>query len=695
MAHANSLPLELTERIPQEIFNEVATFVDPVSLKSLSLVSHLWEASTRHLLFYEFQFNRRFLICFSESPEGWQRILSCIQRAHITLFFWRSDKAALLKEGLSAALPRMVKLRQLRFRQSSSEAIVLLIALLKGSEQITGLELRQAYGSFDSFQVLQGTIASLPGLEDLLVEEIWWPEDGGHNGGSVQAMVPVPRKIINLTIESMDLHVPTYGRTTSQILSWLAHGNVDSFRFMTVREVEGSGVLSKFTCVETLVLGHRWILYPPGLKTLSAFKALKKLEIGPSINLHSRTDINPSWYLDLLSSVVSPLSYLTFKLIFTGEDDLERMDWMTLNTLLQNSPFYAELRGFVIGFMRPDTPRPPPTRDDCDHTVHVEDSKWVFVLLNLVYLSTRLQHLLLTEDQRVLPWVQRARFTSVGNILGMEGELSDILRRMPQLRDLHVQNGGQSLVVLLGKALRGSQRITNLELNMKSLGWATRSFIENDRAELAAWSAVPSKRREVTIEWMERDTDTSLVLTCLSHGCADAIRFIEAEGSVVLSKFTRVETLIITGPRFTIRPPNLETLSGFKALKTLVIWPATWLLPGGHLAVQNQTWYSQFLSSLASPLSSLTFSLACTAEEQLEHMDWETLNNLLETSPFYAELKEVGVNLSLSHKVGPTSGELFFSVPVDNLMARPSQALSSIDNIKHACPGELQGRSGS
>ncbi|KAF6757610.1 hypothetical protein DFP72DRAFT_1167962 [Ephemerocybe angulata] len=370
MAHANSLPLELTERIPQEIFNEVATFVDPVSLKSLSLVSHLWEASTRHLLFYEFQFNRKFLICFSESPEGWQRILPCIQRAHIALYFRRSDKAALRKEGLSAALPRMVKLRQLRFRQSSSEAIVLLIALLKGSEQITGLELRQAYGGFDSFQVLQGTIASLPGLEDLLVEDIWWPEDGGRNGGSVQAMVPVPRKIINLTIESMDLHVPTYGRTTSQILSWLAHGNVDSFRFMTVREVEGSGVLSKFTRVETLVLGHRWILYPPGLKTLSAFKALKNLEIGPAIDLNSRPgDIDPSWPLDLLSSVASPLSYLTFKLLFTGEDELERMDWMTLNCLLQNSPFYAELRGFVIGFMRSDTPRPPPTRGDCDRMI--------------------------------------------------------------------------------------------------------------------------------------------------------------------------------------------------------------------------------------------------------------------------------------------------------------------------------------
>ncbi|KAF5329207.1 hypothetical protein D9611_013208 [Ephemerocybe angulata] len=227
-----------------------------------------------------------------------------------------------------------------------------------------------AYGGFDSFQVFQGTIASLPGLEDLLVEDIWWPEDGGRNGGSVQAMVPVPRKIINLTIESMDLHVPTYGRTTSQILSWLAHGNVDSFRFMTVREVEGSGVLSKFTRVETLVLGHRWILYPPGLisvKTLSAFKALKNLEIGPAIDLNSRPgDIDPSWPLDLLSSVASPLSYLTFKLLFTGEDELERMDWMTLNCLLQNSPFYAELRGFVIGFMRPDTPRPPPTRDDCD-----------------------------------------------------------------------------------------------------------------------------------------------------------------------------------------------------------------------------------------------------------------------------------------------------------------------------------------
>lgn len=281
--------------------------------------------------------------------------------------------------------------------------------------------------------------------------------------------------------------------------------------------------------------------------------------------------------------------------------------------------------------------------------------------------------------QRVLPWVQRARFTSVGNILGMEGELADIFRRMPLLSDLQVQNGGQSLVVLLGKAFKGSHQITNLELNVVSgfpsfpvlleviisfpalqtltlseVGWETRSFSENARAELAAWSAVPSKLREVTIEWMERDTDTSLVLSCLSHGCADAIRFIEAEGSVVLSKFTRVETLIITGPRFTIRPPNLETLSGFKALKTLVIWPAIWLLPGGHIAIQNQTWYSQLLSSVASPLSSLTFSLAYTAEEQLEHMDWETINNLFQNSPFYAELKEVGVNLSLSHQVGPT-----------------------------------------
>ncbi|KAF6747130.1 hypothetical protein DFP72DRAFT_1050327 [Ephemerocybe angulata] len=375
MAYPNPLPLELSERIPQEIFNEVATFADPVSLKSLSLVSHLWEASTRHLLFYEFQINERFLYWFSKNPEGWQRILPCIQRAHIALHFGIPERDALLKEGLSAALPRMVKLRQLRFEQGGSKAILLLIALLKGSEQITGLEIRD--GAFESFQVLQGTVASLPGLEDLLVKDIWWPKDGERNEGSAQAMVPAPRKIINLTIDTMDSRYPTRGRTTSQILSWLAHGNVDSIRFMSVVEVDGSGVLSKFTRVETLILGYRWSTYDlgnrlsPSVKTLSAFKALKILEIRSviSLDLSGLSDIDHTWYSDLLSTVASPLSYLTFKLAFYGEDDLERMDWMTLNSLLQNSPFYAELSGIVIGFMRPHWPERPPSQADCDRMI--------------------------------------------------------------------------------------------------------------------------------------------------------------------------------------------------------------------------------------------------------------------------------------------------------------------------------------
>ncbi|KAF6747163.1 hypothetical protein DFP72DRAFT_1175148 [Ephemerocybe angulata] len=369
MAHTNPLPIELTDRIPQEIFDHVATFADAVSLKSLSLVSHLWEASTRHLLFYEFQFNGRFLSCFSENPKGWQRILPCIQRAHIAVYCGIPGEAA-LKEALSAALPRMVKLSRLRFRRSSSGTVALLIALLKGSEQITGLELRELLDSFDSFQVLQETIASLPGLEDLLVQGIWWRKDRGHKQGSVQAMVTVPRKIRRFTAEDMvyaeDLD---YAGGTSHILQWLAQGS-DSIRFMSVEEVDGSNVLSKFTRVETLILGKYSYSPLPGL-TLSAFKALKSLEFGYLVTLDDTGyDIHPSWCPDLLSSVASTLSYLTFVLAFEEEDDLERMDWMTLNCLLQNSPFYADLRGIVIGIRRPRGAHTlVPSRDDCDRMI--------------------------------------------------------------------------------------------------------------------------------------------------------------------------------------------------------------------------------------------------------------------------------------------------------------------------------------
>ncbi|KAF6747168.1 hypothetical protein DFP72DRAFT_1175152 [Ephemerocybe angulata] len=353
MSQIKPLPLDLTDRIPQEIFHEVAAFAkygDRESLKNFSLVSHQWEVSTRSLLFSYIDLNSELMSwLINGKPRACQRILPCVQHARFTF-----NPVGLEKE-VSAIYLRMLKLRELEFLRSSAQLVLLLGEMREVSERITNLKLARVY-DFSSFRVLQQAIASFPGIQTLSMSEIAWQKGSVLLEGGVEAEFPVPHTLKKVTNEWM-----MSDEDTSLFLSWLAQ------RSDTIRYIEAGGLmLSKFVRVETLIIGPRWTADPPRLQTLSDFKALRTLKIRSAIWLFPHE--NRTWYLELLSSVTSPLSHLTFTLAFEFEEELEHMNWTALNSLFQNSPFYAGLKAIEINLEVGDHDHML-GRDDCERMI--------------------------------------------------------------------------------------------------------------------------------------------------------------------------------------------------------------------------------------------------------------------------------------------------------------------------------------
>ncbi|KAF6747169.1 hypothetical protein DFP72DRAFT_920725 [Ephemerocybe angulata] len=321
MAHVTPLAVELTDIIPQEIIEVVIAFAganSPKVLKNTSLVSHAWEASSRPHLFSYIHFTTEFVRWLVRNLGAWQRILPHIRRA---CFSEESNKL-------------MSKLRNLTFVGCSSELTAIVGRILKEAREITTLALCEL--SFRS------------SVRVLKLHEVWWDKGILDDVGTKPAFA-APRKLRSITLDCTS--------EESSILFWLARGSSGSIR---VADVEGDTSVSQFTHIETLSIGETYSRTSSALRTLSGFKALGILTMKTPIPLKNHQSAATSngvsisaspmpWYSILLSSVSSSLHYLSLRLAWcNSEEELEFVDWGTLNDLLANSPSYAELREITI-----------------------------------------------------------------------------------------------------------------------------------------------------------------------------------------------------------------------------------------------------------------------------------------------------------------------------------------------------------
>ncbi|KAF6757829.1 hypothetical protein DFP72DRAFT_890804 [Ephemerocybe angulata] len=347
MSSVSRLPVELTNRIPQEIFDSIITNAGHSVLKQCSLVSHPWASTSRKCLFSYVVLFQSFTNYLATHPDASTRILSCVQHALLHRDIDATDG------NLPVIVAKMTNLRILTFCGCAPE----LVGLFGGREE-TARNVREiwmiALGPFPTFTSIRSSLCLYSGLQTLLINGTSWNSTANSEGASGE---PYPEVYHGATLpcglKSVTLEKCIDPRN---ILEWLSRAHI-TVQALTLLDARRNHVdhLRRFTCVSKLTLGRFRPLRPPFPSfegTLSECTNLKELVISQVIDLSVRGTL---WagssclqLSELLRSVASPLHRLALSVSWIDEPDLDRMDWDTLNSLLETSPFYAELEEIHI-----------------------------------------------------------------------------------------------------------------------------------------------------------------------------------------------------------------------------------------------------------------------------------------------------------------------------------------------------------
>ncbi|KAF5336412.1 hypothetical protein D9611_006513 [Ephemerocybe angulata] len=355
MADITAMPIELTDRIPEEIYACIisAAAGDKTALQNLSLVCHAWGTSSRLILFSSICAYPPFMNYLAQSVEGGNRILPCIRKIR----FLRSSRTCLAT--FERVAPQMSNLCALRFLSCSAHYIASVGRILDRDGRIRTLELLHPR-SFRSFRQFQDILALYPGIQTLVLEQIKWGRSVTYEGGTVSARVPqIEGPEDGGTVPPLEnlRAVTVVGDGTASILCWLADG-ADRIRTLVAPRLglDACRQIVRFPHIEKLVVGFRRVRFEDIEGTMSAFRALRYLVISNEIDLRdSRPPSTPNtssnnqfralelprqthWFSLLLSSISSPLSHLTFPVItLDSEKQLELVDWDAINDLLCGS----------------------------------------------------------------------------------------------------------------------------------------------------------------------------------------------------------------------------------------------------------------------------------------------------------------------------------------------------------------------
>ncbi|KAF5336135.1 hypothetical protein D9611_006376 [Ephemerocybe angulata] len=367
MVHDSILPADLTARIPQEIFDHIIVAApSKPTLESFSLVCNSWASTSRTRLFETVKLSKKFIHRMDEDAGASRHILPCVRNAHIFRMHASERPGSERCRDRLRILSKMTGLRAMTLKECSASFVRLLGESLErgnNSDTISTLVLEGTV-DFPSFTEFQETIAMFSGLRHL---SLWTVDPGvapadkhvGPTTSSVSPTIPVPPKLRSVTF--------MFSNSLHQMISWFF--GPTKFLEIPLLDLAEIGVLAqtKHTRIERLSLGLFCDPPPRSLeKLLSGWDCLNTIDPGPiylssPLGTHcSYNDLSGDqslpvtpWYSQMLSSITSCLSRLNFKLVGTEEPDggVHRMDWATLDSLLDTSPFYRNLEVLQIGIV--------------------------------------------------------------------------------------------------------------------------------------------------------------------------------------------------------------------------------------------------------------------------------------------------------------------------------------------------------
>ncbi|KAF6760495.1 hypothetical protein DFP72DRAFT_73874 [Ephemerocybe angulata] len=344
-----SLPIDLTDRISQEIIDNILplfnpkTRVDIHALKSARLVCCAWEISARRTLFSTFLFTVAKIRSLANGPEAGRRLLPSIRCASFKCpdqELSSTEERNEMENKLLKIVPKMSQLHALNFYQCTLGFVALVGGIVRRDE-IKGLSVGNSF--WDAACQLPEAVSLFPHLQTLELRGIGFPDEASHIGSTVE--FPFPKGLSSIDISSyewMFVIIPWISRFAAQIRSVTLHV-VGSYQAIFI---------GHFPQAEHLTLHF----YPPfyleslvAEVTLAGCKSLKSLVIASRLSNRNDSPRVFQWYSQLISSVTSPgLSHLTFTLQFCRESDLDYVEWQALNTLLLGSRFFMELKEIAV-----------------------------------------------------------------------------------------------------------------------------------------------------------------------------------------------------------------------------------------------------------------------------------------------------------------------------------------------------------
>ncbi|KAF6757833.1 hypothetical protein DFP72DRAFT_225320 [Ephemerocybe angulata] len=412
MVQSSPIP-SLMDRVPQEIHDMIidiaAALPGAYVLKSASLVCRAWEAASRsHLFSSDFDFCPESISFLANGAA--ERILNSIREARFEdsyryAYDWNLEALAIqMGEDMQKILPKMTNLYSLAFLCCDAKLVISLVGkAFKGNEKITELRIwsSEEENPFPSYRSVRETIAHFPALEMLD-----WNNSilGSTEDEATEFSAPVPPNLRTVDLGEEGVY---------DILDWLVEGGAaGSIQCLAINTLFDDELhfIRHFARLEHLSL--------PGIlpsdercegefeRMLAPCSRLKALQLGIRVSFpnfgrdaltppdigRSSSDLQVQspesgkvpWYSELLAGISSPvLSKLWLRVHYEEhpQDPLDPMDWKTLNTLLQTSQSYAQLKELEI-YAGGLSGRQRSSAEDCE--------KWIRKELNGVRSGIRL-----------------------------------------------------------------------------------------------------------------------------------------------------------------------------------------------------------------------------------------------------------------------------------------------------------------
>ncbi|KAF5339889.1 hypothetical protein D9611_009154 [Ephemerocybe angulata] len=361
LTSCESLPIDLTDRISQEIIDNVLPFFNPKTrvdihaLMTARLVCCAWEISARRILFSTFLFTVAKIRSLANGAEAGRRLLPSIRCAAFKCpdqELSSTEERNEMENKLLKIVPKMLQLRALTFDLCTFGFVTLVGGIVRRDE-IKGISVGDSF--WDAACQVPEAVSLFPHLQTLKLHGIGsgFPEEASPIGSMVE--FPFPKGLNSIDISSIEWMFP--------IIPWLSRF-ATQIRYVTLHLIGSyqATFIGHFPHAEHLTLHFYPPFNPKSLEgALAGCKFLKSLVIIARLSNRNDSPQVLEWYSQIISSVPSPgLSHLTFTLQFCRESDLDHVEWEALNTLLLRARFFMELKEIGVRVELLQEPWVPP-----------------------------------------------------------------------------------------------------------------------------------------------------------------------------------------------------------------------------------------------------------------------------------------------------------------------------------------------